>query len=164
MTLLVATRDELAAERMRRSFPAFVKEAWPIFEPASAFSGNWHIDVICEHLEAITAGELNRLVINIPPRHMKSPAVTVFWPCWEWLSHPERRFLFASYAQTLSNRDSVNCRRLITEPGFVDPRKPEAERTLIERVGYMGVVSRLAEMRGGEPWALDRRPVDQAAL
>ena len=154
MTLLLPTRDELRAERIRRDLGRFVREAWPILEPGTPYVPNWHIDAICEHLEAVTAGEIGRLIINIPPRHMKSLAVTVFWPCWEWLSHPERRFLFASYAQTLSNRDSVNCRRLITEPGFVDPRKPEAERTLIERVGYMGVVSRLAEMRGGEPWAL----------
>ena len=41
------------------------------------------------------------LIIKIPPRHMKSLAVTVFWPMWEWLTHPERRFLFSSYAQML---------------------------------------------------------------
>ena len=146
--------EHFLAEDARRSLRSFIPMAWPILEPATPFSGNWHINAICEHLEEISRGELRRLIINIPPRHMKSLAVTTFWPCWEWLSRPETRWLVASYAQTLSNRDSVNCRRLITQPGFVDPRKPEAERTLIERVGYMGVVSRLAEMRGGEPWAL----------
>ena len=118
------------------------------------FLSNWHIDAICEHLEAITRGELNRLIINIPPRHMKSLAVTVFWPMWEWLSHPERRFLFSSYAQFLSTRDSLKCRRLIQLPGFEDPRVPARERTLIERIGYRGVVRLLADMSGEEPWEL----------
>src|SRR5829696_1119938 len=126
---------------MRRSLAAFVHEAWPVLEPGTDFVSNWHIDAICEHLEAITRGELTRVIINIPPRHMmKSLAVTVFWPCWEWLSRPETRFLFASYAQNLSTRDSLKCRRLIQLPGFEDSRVAESERTLIERIGYLGVV------------------------
>ena len=95
MKFLVPTRDELRAERMRRSLGAFVREAWPVVEPGTPFVGNWHIDAISDHLEAITRGELRRLIVNIPPRHMKSLAVTVFWPCWEWLSRPETRWLFA---------------------------------------------------------------------
>ena len=154
MTLLLPTRDELRAERIRRDLGRFVREAWPILEPGTPYVPNWHIDAICEHLEAVTAGEIGRLIINIPPRHMKSLAVTVFWPCWEWLSHPHRRFLFSSYAQVLSTRDSLKCRRLISQPGFADPRVPASERTLIERVGYMGLVAMLAAARDEEPWAL----------
>ncbi len=154
MTLLVPTRDELRCERMRRSLGAFVHEAWPVVEPGTPFVGNWHIDAICDHLEAITRGELNRLIVNIPPRHMKSLAVTVFWPCWEWLTRPETRWLFASYAQALSTRDSLKCRRLISYPGTRDGRSAATERTLVERIGYLGLVSLLAQMRGAEPWQL----------
>ncbi len=154
MTILVPTRDELRAEGVRRSLGAFVREAWSVLEPGTQFVPNWHIDAICAHLEAITAGELNRLIVNIPPRHMKSLAVTVFWPCWEWLSRPETRWLFASYAQTLSTRDSLKCRRLIERPGSDDPRRPAAEKTLIERIGYSGLVSLICEMRGEQPWEL----------
>ena len=154
MTILVPTRDELCAERARRSLGSFVGEAWPVLEPGTPFVANWHIDAICEHLEAITAGELNRLIVNIPPRHMKSLAVTVFWPCWEWLTRPETRWLFASYAQGLSTRDSLKCRRLISRAGLDDSRRPAEEKTLIERIGYSGLVSLLCEMRGEEPWEL----------
>ena len=154
MNLLVPTRDELRAERVRRHLRTFVGEAWPILEPGTEFVPNWHIDAICDQLEAITAGELHRLIVNIPPRHMKSLAVTVFWPCWEWLSRPETRWLFASYAQGLSTRDSLKCRRLIERPGFDDPRRPAEEKTLVERIGYMGVVRLLSEMRGEQPWEL----------
>ncbi len=58
------------------------------------------------------------LLINMPPRHAKSLCVSVFWPCWEWITHPERRWLFASYAQSLSTRDSVKCRRLLLSPWY----------------------------------------------
>ena len=154
MTVLAPTRDELRAERARRSLRSFVAEAWPVLEPGTALVPNWHLDAICQHLEAITRGELHRLIVNIPPRHMKSLAVSVFWPCWEWLTRPETRWLFASYAQTLSTRDSLKCRRLISLPGFDDPRVPSGEKTLVERRGYGGLLSLLAEMRGEEPWTL----------
>jgi len=49
----------------------------------------------------------------MPPRHAKSLSVSVFWPTWEWLTHPESRWLFSSYALSLSVRDSLKCRRII---------------------------------------------------
>ena len=97
---------DIEAERLRRSLRRFIKSAWPLVEPGTRYVSNWHIDAISDHLEAISRGEIQRLVINVPPRHMKSLAVSVFWPCWEWISWPERRWLFSSYAATLSVRDS----------------------------------------------------------
>src|SRR5689334_19855325 len=111
---------EVSAERARRSLSAFVTQAWRVVEPAHAFTAGWHIDAIAAHLEAITAGELTRLVINVPPRHGKSLLVSVFWPAWVWASSPEQRWLFASYAQTLSTRDSVRCRRLLESRWYRD--------------------------------------------
>jgi hypothetical protein len=104
------------ASTMAGSFREFVREAWKIVVPGNRFIANWHIDAICEHLEAVTLGKIRDLLINIPPRHMKSLAVGVFWPAWEWINHPERRFLFASYARSLSLRDSNHCRLLIQSP------------------------------------------------
>jgi predicted phage terminase large subunit-like protein len=107
-----------------RSLSNFIRLGWPNIDP-NDYSANWHIDVMAEHLEAVTAGHIQRLVINIPPRHMKSIMVGVAWPAWTWaqllsgaLSGPHVQFLFASYAQTLSVRDSVKCRRLIDSPWF----------------------------------------------
>ncbi len=88
---------------------------WPWIDPAP-FKDNWHIGCIAEHLEAVSAGQIRRLLINVPPRHMKSIGVSVAWPAWTWIAAPERRFLFTSYAQGLSTRDSVKCRRVIESP------------------------------------------------
>src|SRR3984893_3825149 len=111
-------RDEIDAELASRSLGEFVRQAWPVVEPSTAFVPGWHIDAIIEHLEAVTRGQIRNLLINVPPRHMKSLLVSVFWPAWEWIAHPERRWLYSSYAASLSIRDSVQCRRLIESPWY----------------------------------------------
>ena len=98
---------------MKRSFKAFIKNSWQTIEPGRDFHDNWHIDAIADHLQAVVEGDIKRLIINIPPRHMKSISVAVALPAWTWSKCPEKRFLFASYAGSLSIRDSVKCRRLI---------------------------------------------------
>src|SRR6185312_3682217 len=91
----------------------FVREAWPTVVPASPYVHGRHIDAICEHLEAVLDGQIRHLLINVPPRFAKSTIVTVMFPCWAWAKKPEIRWLFASYAESLSIRDSLACRRLI---------------------------------------------------
>ena len=110
--------NEIEQERAERRLREFVRQAWHVVEPATAFVPGWHLDAICEHLEAVTAGQILRLLICMPPRHMKSLGVCVFWLCWEWIRHPERRWLFASYAAALAIRDSVKCRRLMESPWY----------------------------------------------
>lgn len=112
---------QLRAERTRRaeqSLLEFCRQGWRVLEPATTFIDGWHLAAVCEHLEAVTRGQINRLLINMPPRHMKSLAVSVFWPAWVWAREPQRRFIFASYARSLSVRDSLKCRRLITSPWY----------------------------------------------
>jgi predicted phage terminase large subunit-like protein len=111
-------RAKVEREHATRSLREFVRQAWHVIEPATVFVPGWHIDAIVDHLEAVTRGDIRNLLINVPPRHMKSSLVSVLWPAWEWLLHPARRWLFSSYAATLSIRDSVNCRRLIESPWY----------------------------------------------
>jgi len=110
--------DEIDRELATRSLREFVRQAWPVIEPHTPFVPGWHIDAIVEHLEAVTHGHIRQLLINVPPRHMKSLLVSVLWPAWEWIQHPERRWLYSSYAASLSIRDSVKCRTLIESPWY----------------------------------------------
>jgi len=111
-------RARIEAEPLRASLPAFIHAAWPMLEPATKFKPNWHIDVIAEHLEAARRGEIRRLIVNVPPRHMKSLNVSVLWPVWWWCSDPTVRFLTASYGADLAIRDSLKSRRLIQTNWF----------------------------------------------
>jgi len=91
----------------------FVRQAWHVVEPATPFIDGWHIGAICEHLEAVMAGEIRHLVICMPPRHAKSLVVSVMWPVWTWTFRPSFRWLFSSYSAGLSIRDSLKSRRII---------------------------------------------------
>jgi hypothetical protein len=80
----------------------FLKIFWSSAMPGE-FCDNWHIQAICEYLEAVTIGQIKRLVINVPPGHMKSLSVGVFWPAWLWTLDPSLRFMFGSFDQSLLN-------------------------------------------------------------
>jgi predicted phage terminase large subunit-like protein len=90
----------------------FLKASWHLVEPA-VFVDGWHIRAICSHLEAVARGEIRSLLINVPPRHAKSLIVSCFFPAWRWTWEPRHRFLFASYAESLSVRDSLKTRELV---------------------------------------------------
>lgn len=145
--LVAPSKLELEAELCRRSLRRFAVGAWPLVEPGVPFVSNWHIDAICEHLEAVSRREIRRLIINIPPRCMKSLTVAVFWPCWEWLARPETKWLYLSYAEKLSHRDSLKCRRLIKSEGLRDGQG----RGILEQAGYQGL---LRALYGDEAWQL----------
>jgi len=107
------SRLQLEAEKMRRSFYEFARQAWPVLEPATPFIDGMHVHAICEHLQAVREGRIRNLIINVPPGHAKSLLTAVFWPAWLWISLPASRWLFSSYRAELAIRDSVRCRRLI---------------------------------------------------
>ena len=115
---MLPAKIEIRGELARRSLYEFVKLFWPVLEPGSPFTDGFHIRLVCGQLEAVTRGEITRLIINIPPRHGKSNIVSIMWPAWVWATHPETRWLFASYAQSLSERHSTSCRRLIESPEY----------------------------------------------
>jgi phage terminase large subunit-like protein len=95
------------------SLHSFIKGAWPIIEGGRDFVDGWHLDAICEHLEAVYNGQIKLLLINEPPRCMKSTAFPVALPAWIWTKEPSFQSLFLSYGSSLSIRDSVKCRRII---------------------------------------------------
>jgi predicted phage terminase large subunit-like protein len=97
-----------------------------VFDSAPWVDG-WAIDAICEHLQAVVDGEIRRLIINIPPRCLKSGLCSVALPGWTWAqqthshtSGPGVSFLYASFREDLSRRDSVNSRRVIESKWYQD--------------------------------------------
>lgn len=106
--------DKTMAER-RLSY--FIRQMWTTLDPHDYVHG-WHIDAICEHAEAVIALEILRLVINIPPRHMKSISLSVGLTPWAWIRKPELQFVYFSYASTLSIRDGVKARRVLDSPKY----------------------------------------------
>lgn len=110
--------DELETRRAEESLHVFIRAGWHVLEPSRPFIDNWHISGICEHLGAMTAGRIQALVINVPPETSKSYLVSVFWPAWEWIRRPDLRYLCASHDQSLSTRDAVRVRDLVTSAWY----------------------------------------------
>lgn len=111
---------EAQRELCRRSLARFVKYAWPILEPATPLKWGWATEAIAEHLEAVTRGEVKRLLMNVPPGSMKSLLTSVLWPAWEWgpRGMASTRYLATAHKQDLAVRDNMKCRRLIQSEWF----------------------------------------------
>ena len=107
--------SDYEAAEAEASLRSYTKLVWPIIEPGRELVYGWHMDAIGDHLEAITAGEIKRLAINVPPGFSKSLLVNVLWPSWEWgpRDMPFLRYLSFAYAQQLTVRDNRRCRNLI---------------------------------------------------
>ena len=114
MELLAGALRERENRNLRRVFAApgglikFIKHFWRVLEPVTPFVDGWCIEGMCEHLEAVSAGEIKRLLINVPPGFMKSMLLNVWWPAWEWgaLNRPDLRYVSFSYSSTLTERDN----------------------------------------------------------
>lgn len=103
---------------VRKSFMEFVRAAWHVIEPSVEYMHNWHIDLIAEHLQSVHEGKIRRLILNIPPRHMKSLLASVLWPCWMWLDNPSLGMIFCSYEESLSIEHSEIRRMLINSDWY----------------------------------------------
>lgn len=106
------------AEEASRSLKQFLVASWPVVSPGTPFQDNWHIGCLVEHLEAVMRRDIRRLIINIPPRMLKSALISVVLPAWRWLSDPAEKFLVASYGRQLALRDSRRCRNLVAHQWY----------------------------------------------
>lgn len=132
---------------------AFVRYHWSVLEPETPLADGWPLWAICEHLEAVTFGEITRLLINVPPGFMKSLLTDVFWPAWEWgpMNQAHKRYVTFSYSATLTERDNNRFSDLITCAPFqklwganVTPVKTGAQRVTNSQKGW-----KLASSVGG---------------
>jgi predicted phage terminase large subunit-like protein len=119
-----ADRERVArdAERIRarcRTLEGFITEFWDVLEPKKELKFGWALRAMCHHLEAVTEGRIQFLMMTVPPGMMKS-LVLVFWTAWEWgpIERPDMQVLATSYSQPNVLRDNVKLRRLIESEKF----------------------------------------------
>lgn len=98
---------------IKSDFSAFIEEVFKTLNPSTPYLPGWHIELIAEYLQAIASSRVNRLIINLPPRSLKSICVSVAWPAWLLGNNPGCRIVNASYSLALSTKHSVDCRRIV---------------------------------------------------
>jgi hypothetical protein len=144
---------DLANAIYRIGFGAFVYRAFPAINPGQRLIANWHIDAICSHLQRMVNGEeRKRLVINLPPRTLKSFIVSVALPAWLLGRDPSTRIICASYSDELAAKFSRDCRALLETPFYkgvfpgtrLNPRKTSEGEFETTKRGF-----RLATSVGG---------------
>jgi len=124
--MIIPSLEQIEAEQLRRQgfelskdFFSFLKSALSVLEPQTTFEFNWHIEEVCKSLQK-EAFRINKkqpkkqdLLINIPPRSLKSLITTVCFNAWVWTFAPHIKFLTGSYSTSLAVEHSVLTRRLI---------------------------------------------------
>ena len=98
---------------LRNDLHAFVQKVFQTVSPNDKYLDNWHIRAICEQLRRIAAGETKRLIITMPPRHMKSISATIAFVAWLLGRNPKLRVICASYAQDLASHHSMQTRTVM---------------------------------------------------
>jgi predicted phage terminase large subunit-like protein len=138
---------------VRNSFGAFCYRAFQVLNPAQRLIPNWHIDVVCYAIEQMAMGERERrLVLNQPPRTLKSLIVSVCFPAWTLGRDPGARVICASYSEDLAHKFSRDCRALMESSFYkrvfprtrLNPKKNTETEFETTRRGY-----RLATSVGG---------------
>jgi hypothetical protein len=105
---------DIADALYRTSFSAFVCAAFIALYPSMPFIPNWHIDAVCYAVERmVNRVSSNRLVVNLPPRTLKTFILSVCLPAWLLGRNPGERIVCASYSRDLADKFSRDCRALM---------------------------------------------------
>ena len=113
LNVLAMARVELDKLLMERSLATFIRGAWPIIEPTTPYVHSRHVEAITRALTDAFETPAARVIINIPPRMMKSICATVMFPCWVWTRKPSMRFIFDSYSAGLADKHSIDRRAIL---------------------------------------------------
>jgi predicted phage terminase large subunit-like protein len=136
---------------LRSDLGYFAERCFAELNPQAAFLTNWHIEVIAAKLAAVHEGKIRRLIINLPPRHLKSLMASVAFPAWCLGLDPSAQILCVSYAQDLADKLARDARSIMMSDWYrrIFPTRLAAHRQAVQefittRQGY-----RLATSTGG---------------
>lgn len=97
---------------------SFVAKSLYDLDMQTKYLHNWHIDLMCEYLMKVYFGKIKRLIINIPPRSLKSVCINVAFPAWILAKQPAEKIISVSYSQALALKHSTDCRKIMTSSWY----------------------------------------------
>ena len=136
---------------LRHDFVSFAARCFQELNPQAELAMNWHLEVIAAKLTAVREGKIRRLIINLPPRHLKSLMASIAFPAWCLGHDPSAQILSVSYAQDLADKLARDCRSIMMSPWYrrifptrLAPHRQAVQEFITTRQGY-----RLATSTGG---------------
>ncbi|EKS31802.1 phage terminase large subunit [Afipia clevelandensis] len=109
---------ELFYSVMRNDFESFLHRCFLMLNPGAIYLENWHIKAISHQLQRIQSGEINRLIINMPPRYLKSLTVSVILPAFLLGHNPRMKIFGVSYSNDLSAKHAADFRAIVTSDWY----------------------------------------------
>src|SRR5271169_2989997 len=146
--------------QLRLDFAAFAQRCFRELNPLTALAMNWHVEVMTAKLAAVRAGQIRRLIVNVPPRHLKSLVGSVAFPAWCLGRQPGAQIICASYAQDLADKLARDCRRIMMSDWYqrAFPTRLSAQRQAVGEFETTAQGCRLATSVGGVLTGRGRRP------
>src|SRR5258708_22021972 len=106
------------AALLRQDFGTFAARCFHDLNPQAELAMNWHLQVIAAKLTAVREGKIRRLIINLPPRHLKSLMASIAFPAYCLGHDPSAQILCVSYAQDLADKLARDCRSIMMSPWY----------------------------------------------
>ena len=103
-----------------KTFMLFIERCFCELNPTTAFKHNWHLEMLSSALEACRRKEETRLIINQPPRSLKSHCVSVAFVAFMLGHDPSSKIICVSYSQELSNKHAMDCRTIMNAAWYRD--------------------------------------------
>jgi predicted phage terminase large subunit-like protein len=113
-----STDRQLMLQMLRSDFNFFVAYFFPVVRPEIPFDNAWYVQALCHALSSILTTSSARVIINLPPRALKSTIASVLFPAWYLGRKPEKRVLCASYNDQLSKTFSRDFALVVKSPMF----------------------------------------------
>jgi predicted phage terminase large subunit-like protein len=136
---------------LRHDLASFAGRCFQDLNPQTCLATNWHLELIAAKLTAVREGRIGRLIINLPPRHLKSLMASIAFPAWCLGLDPSAQILCVSYAQELADKLARDCRGIMMSPWYrrifptrLAPHRQAVQEFITTRQGY-----RLATSTGG---------------
>jgi predicted phage terminase large subunit-like protein len=154
-TLSPQAKREVVDELMRRNLTAFVRRSFETVVPGETLRLNWHIDAMTYALEQVRQGKIRRLIIAIPPRHLKSITTSVAFPAFLLGHDPSSKIVCVSYSTDLAIKHARDCKAVMTSrwyrrifPGMCISEKNTELETVTTQRGYRLATSPGATLTG----------------
>src|SRR5215213_8314171 len=103
---------------LRLNLASFIRKCATTLGPGAAFLDNWHIHAIAWHLEQVRLGRITRLIINMPPRSLKSISASVAFPAFVLGHDPTQRVICVSYGNELAIKLMNDFRAVVEAPWY----------------------------------------------
>jgi predicted phage terminase large subunit-like protein len=116
--MTMASKGRALEALLRNDFRAFVHKVFTTLTPGQAYVQCWHVEAIAWQLERVRRGEVRRLIINMPPRSLKSIAASVAFPAFVLGRDPSRRIICVSYSGDLAKKHSNDFRAVLESPWY----------------------------------------------